>query len=277
MRLVTAVLVLAGLLLAPATATAESVVETDGATTATLRWTPPAGDAIGDRDLRLTIVRAGTTVFDGDPGVRGCTGPDAGCAVQPFGSGPLTVRDLDGDAEPDVLVWLFTGGAHCCAVVRALHLDPGAGTFAGPTRNFRDATPTLRDLDADGRPELLGADARFAFAFASFAGSGLPLQVTALRGGVFTDVTRRFPGRIRADGRRWKRVYRAQLRGDAGEQHGALAAWVADRYLLGEGRAAQAFLRRELATGHLDRGATPRSGRAFVRALKRTLRQLGYR
>src|SRR5581483_9335641 len=27
---------------------------------------------------------------------------------------PLTIRDLDGDGEPEILVDLYTGGAHCC-------------------------------------------------------------------------------------------------------------------------------------------------------------------
>jgi len=72
--------------------------------------------------LRLRIVRAGRTALDVPIQRLGC--PD--CA----GSRPVdvAVRDLDG-GEPEVLLDLYTGGAHCCSVSLILRWDPGTRRY----------------------------------------------------------------------------------------------------------------------------------------------------
>ena len=60
---------------------------------------------------------------------------------------PLTVRDLDGDGEPEVLVDLYTGGAHCCFYTVILRFDrphvPRNGCLLGRPR-LRPAGPRPR-------------------------------------------------------------------------------------------------------------------------------------
>jgi hypothetical protein len=255
-----------------APAAAEEVTKTDGSTVATLSWTQPAdggGNALG---LRLVIMRDGAPVFDGNPGVENCDSAVSLCAVESFNGGPLNVDDVDGDGVPDVLVRLFTGGAHCCSVWKAFLAD---GSTAG--YDFRDISARLRDLDGDGVPEFQTADAGFAYAFASFASSGFPIKVLRLRDGAFRDVTRRFPKLVRKNARTYLSQYRRSLRAKQSEPQGPLAAWVADQYTLGKGASARAFLRRELANGHLKHGIGPVKGKAFLRALDKTLRRLDYR
>src|SRR5581483_10268931 len=76
---------------------------------------------------------------------------------------PLTIRDLDGDGEPEILVDLYTGGAHCCYWTAILHYD--GHTYRGTAELWGDPGYRLQDLDRDGRPELLTNDDRFAYQF----------------------------------------------------------------------------------------------------------------
>jgi hypothetical protein len=267
-----AVVTVSLLLLLAAPAAAEEVTRNAGTTSATLSWTLPGDGGRNAQGLRLVITRAGAPVFDGNPAVEGCETDAASCAVESFDGGPLTLADVDGDDVEDVLVRLFTGGAHCCSVWKAF-----LGTGQTATYDFRDASAKLRDLDADGIPEFVTADTGFAYQFASFASSGFPVQVVQLRDGRFSAVTDRFPELVAPDARRHLKRYRQALRRKRSEPQGALAAWVADQYLLGKGGKARAFLRRELANGHLRHGTGPVKGKAFVRGLNKTLEQLGYR
>jgi hypothetical protein len=90
------------------------------------------------------------------------------------------------------------------------------------------------------------------------------------------DVTVGFPQLIREEARATRRLYRrARIEGDV---RGVVAAYVADQYLLGHKRAGHRFLRRARRRGHLavDDGGLWKSGRAYVRDLKRFLRKSGY-
>ena len=73
------------------------------------------------------------------------------------------MRDLDGDHEPEVVLDLFWGGAHCCWWTRVYRLDRARGTYVPLNHWWGDAKARsrLRDLDHDGVPEFVAADDRF--------------------------------------------------------------------------------------------------------------------
>jgi hypothetical protein len=250
----------------PALATADTQVATSGATRAVFRFTATQNSS-AFRHLSLTIQRAGVTLFLGRPVARGCRQPF--CA--PAGRPAVHVRDLDGDGEPEVRLDLYTGGAHCCFTT-LFYRFTGA-TYAPTQHDWLDAGYRLRDLDRDGRPEFVSADARFAFRFASFAGTGFPIQIFAYTRGRVRDVTRAFPAHIRRDARIWRRQFNRRRDSAAKEPLGALAAWVGDQYLLGRRAATLGTLRRLARRGELrPRG----NARRFIRDLDRFLRRIGY-
>jgi hypothetical protein len=185
----------------------------------------------------------------------------------------IFVRDLDGDGEPEVLLDLYWGGAHCCFWSRVYRYDQ-AGRYRVSLHFWGNPSYRLRDLNADSKPELVTADDRFAYRFASFAFSGLPVRIWSYAAGRFTDATRRFPKQIAGDaGRQW-RLYRGPgLKYH--ETRGFLAAWAADEYLLGRGKQVDKALRLALRRGDLS-GSFPRDPSAFIRQLKRFLRATGY-
>ena len=269
-------LVLAGALIAlglctsPALALEERAQQ--GPTSATLSY-----DRHGDsfRNVRLAISRGGAVRVNSRLSsiCRFCQVWPAGVASKRS----LRVLDLDADGEPEVLVDLFTGGAHCCFYSHVYSYRPATGGYARATRNWRDPGYRLVDLDGNGRPEFRSADGRFAYAFTSFADSVFPIQIWRFKGTSFSDVTRRFRADIRRDARRRWHQYGRYRRGRR-EVRGVLAAYLADKYLLGEQRSGWQQLRLEQRRGRLRArfGERPRSSAGYLRALHRFLRRLGY-
>jgi len=254
---------------APARATTETA--SSGGVDATFSY-----EKHGDfewRDLHLVIERGGVPAYDGMPKTQDCESPYCAPGAGDSGSGSLKVTDIDGDGEPEVLVDLYTGGAHCCVVTDILRFT--GSTYEPVTRNWADPGYTLVAPVGPGAPAtFVTADARFAYTFASFAYSWLPVRALTLVGGRWTDVTRLHPEVLRADAARALKTYKKYRNGSL--SLGALAGWVADEYRLGKRRTADAFVTHELAAGRL-RGSKgwPRR-RAFVRSLARHLRAWGY-
>jgi hypothetical protein len=204
--------------------------------------------------------------------VSGCAEPY--CAPGGFGDHPgLRIADLNGDGRRDVVVDVFTGGAHCCLASRLVLLRGGM-SHAVDEHTWGDPGYRLRDLDGDGVPEWVTADDRFAYAFAAYAYSALPVQILDHRGAAFTDVTARHRARVRADARHWRRAYR-RARASAYPQ-AELAAWAADRYRLGRRADALRYVRAQARHGKLRRALGARRAEGWADTLDRRLRRWGY-
>ena len=221
--------------------------------------------------MHLTITRAGRPVLDRPVRAVLC---GSGCWPELIKGNPvLAVIDLEGGAGPDVVLNLYSGGAHCCSITQVYRYDPGTRTYAVVQHDFGD--PGARIETLGGGPVFLSADDRFAYAFAAYAFSGLPVQIWRFAGGRFVDVTRRYPALIASDAARQWQAYLANRRQGFGL--GAIAAWAADEYLLGMGAHARATLGAQAAAGELrsSDGFTPH-GSTFVHHLERFLTAKGY-
>jgi hypothetical protein len=256
---------------APAPALAETETATAGAVTATFTYTKVAETEY--TGLKVSISRAGAPPIEIAPAVPNCEEPY--CWPGGVGERPsIAASDLDGDGEPEVLLDLYTGGAHCCLELDLLTWDGTA--YRQIVHDFADPGYQLKDLDGDGQPELVSADAAFGYAFTSFAFSYFPLQIWHYAAGAFSDVTAKYPNLVRADAARAWKGYRSQLRRPReSEPRGAIAAWAADRYRLGHRASTLRLLRRLARRGRLP-GAPPKRQAKFVTDLDRFLRRLGY-
>jgi subtilisin-like proprotein convertase family protein len=190
---------------------------------------------------------------------------------------PLAIRDLDGDGEPEVLLDLYTGGAHCCFYTVILRYD--GRSYRGTVAFWGDPGYDLQDLDHDGRPELVTADDRFAYEFTSYAASFLPVQVRTYDHGVVSDVTSRFPALVRADAAYLWHEYVKDRGNRQDDLRGLLAAWAADESRLGLADEAwkqieAAYRRGELSAPRVD-PLWP-AGRKYVRHLRAFLVKTGY-
>jgi hypothetical protein len=226
---------------------------------------------------RLTISRGGTVVYD-----HAVTAPQCGGVCWPAATGAhqssVHVVNLSPSDTHDVVLDLYTGGAHCCSLEQVFRYDAAHRTYVESQHNFGDPGDRLVDLGHTGRDEFLTADDRFAYAFTDFAASGLPVQILSFSQGHFHNVTRHYPKLIARDAAAWMKSFRQQASSHYADTVGVVAAWAADVDLLGHSQQVNTFLARQAAAGHLNSallGARGSNAR-FVTALKRLLHQLHY-
>lgn len=269
-----ALLVLAGAFAASAGAAppVKSETATSGDVQATISWRMVKGE--GGFRVRILVTRAGRRVLDErvPPLPRDHVG-----AVWPGvfgGRKSVVVKDLDGDAEPEIVLDVHWGGVHCCWWSRVYRWREDLEKYVPIHHFWGDGAYRLADLDEDRLQEFVTADTRFAYAFSSFAESSFPLQVWTYRSGRFIDTTRDYPGLIREDAaKQWR--WRVVAHRKHWNELGVLAAWTADQCLLGRGDEAFARLRRLIAAGALgDDGWGSLAG--YVPKLRTFLQRNGY-
>jgi hypothetical protein len=185
--------------------------------------------------------------------------------------GDLSVRDLDGDGQFEVMIGLHSYYPHCCSWTVVYRFDSSRQSYVGVRHWWGNssATPDIRDLDGDGRPEFVSEDDRFADRFSGYAGSIRPIRIWSYRGGRFADVTRRYPTLIAREARGFLPYVKYRP---------FLAAWAADEYMLGRAKLVQKTIER-LAKRAVPAGATPELRPPtpdFVAELMSFLRQTGY-
>lgn len=202
--------------------------------------------------LHLTVSDGGRVVIDRPVRLRGQLNI---AGLQPGG---LAFRDLDGDGSDELLLDLFTGGAHCCFVEQLVDFSTSPPLTV--QKDFGDPGERVETLG--GRVVLLSADDTFAYRFTAYVASGLPIQIWTYGGGRFHDVTRSYPAQIARDARSWWSAY-VQERRRRGDVRGLLAAWAADQALLGQAASARATIARLEPAG-------------YVRELWRFLANRGY-
>ncbi|MFZ0043659.1 MAG: hypothetical protein WAK93_20285 [Solirubrobacteraceae bacterium] len=269
--LIAACLLAAFLVTAPA-ALANTQTATAGNVTATFTYT---GHVPNFKNERLSIAQAGavdynlpvTSAFCG----KGCW-PLSTLVNRPS----VHVLNLEGNGQPDVVLDLYSGGAHCCTVEQIFSFDPGTMTYVKTERDFYDAGVKFSDLAHNGREELVTADELFAYEFTDFADSALPIQIFSFSGRRFTNVTRSYPKLIAKDAARWLKAYKARNRRRYQTGVGVIAAWAADEDLLGKEKLVSRYLNQQARAGRLTnpQGA---GGKRFVAKLQNFLRKHGYR
>ena len=177
--------------------------------------------------LRLKIVRSGRTAIDVPIQRAGCKD------CQDIRPSTVRVRDLDG-GEPEVLVDLYTLGAHCCSITLILRWDPAAHRYRSNLEFWGNYGMKLADLDHDGLPELSAFDERFIYAYTAYVFSDAPPQIFDYRQGKLVDVTRKFPAKIRANAAYALKQFVHLKKAPTGfDPRAFVAVYVADQYLLG--------------------------------------------
>jgi hypothetical protein len=226
------------------------------------------------KNERLVIKRSGKVAYDQPVASKFCTPCAPASALTRRSS--VHVADLEHTGQPDVVLDLYSGGAHCCTVEQIFSFDPGSTTYVRSERDFGDPLVRIVDLAHNARHELLTADDSFAYEFTDFAASGLPIEIFTFSGGRFTDVTRHYRGAVARDAARWLKVFRGMARTHYQDSVGVIAAWAADEDLLGHFKLVRQYLAQQANAGHLKAPSFNAGGKKFVVKLQRFLRAHGY-
>lgn len=268
-RIAVALVAIAALLALPGAALAVTQTSHLGGVTATFSF---QGKFPTFKQLHLTISNGGQVLYNAPVTSRLCPNPCTPGDPSAHGQS-ARVLDIESNGQPDVVLGLYTGGAHCCYVDQVYSLDPQTMTYVSKEHYFGDAGAAIKDLHHDGHLEFVSTNDAFYYEFGSFADSGAPIQIWAFTAGRFVDITRSFPQLIRRDAARWWRLFTHNY--SAGE--GLIAPWAADQYLLGHSQQVKRTLARQLKLGHLHSEFSPQvpSGAKFVAALQRFLHRQG--
>jgi hypothetical protein len=254
-------------------ASARTVSVSVGGTSATLTYeTSSASQGEPYSKPQLTIARRGRSAFDAPVDAILC-GRSCWPAVGIAGNPVLRIADLEHNGSPEVILNLYSGGAHCCSITQVYRYDAGRDRYSIVQRNFADPGSLLRTLG--GGYVFFSADDRFAYAFTAFAFSGLPLAIWSFATGRFVDVTAHFPVLVAADAARQYRAYLANRHQRLGL--GFIAAWAADEDLLGRGALVARTLAAQNRAGYLrSADGFAKQGAAFITQLQRFLVKSGY-
>jgi hypothetical protein len=261
---------------APASAATRTETSTAGQTTATFSYEYKKTRFGYDfSKLHVTIDRAGARLVD--EAIADQTWPaDHGSTA----TKSVTVRDLDADGEPEVLVDLYTGGANCCWYSLSWRFDEDQGKYIRKQLRPGLSFPyTLKDLDRNGIPEFSSVDYRFAYKYGSNADTPRPLRIFNFDGGRLVDVTVGFPRLAALDAADMYKGYLHYRKVKNVNVRGLLAAYAADAYRAGTGATAWRRVLAAYRRGDVDKkfaGDVGPFGRKYVLSLRRFLKRLGY-
>jgi hypothetical protein len=229
------------------------------------------------KNTRIKILHEGKLVFEQAIGENPITQELDGqwvMAATGFIEDPskeMLLQDLDGDKEPELIVNFFSGGAHCCSTSAIYRFNVNTATYEPITHFWGNggSPEELKDLNGDGRLEFVSHDDRFAYAFGSYAGSGYPIQIWNYDRGTMRDVTKRHKKLIYNDASFWWETFQKQKQDKESVEFGKgpLAAYVADKYLLGQGK--EGWDLAQKAYYGDDK-------KAFFKQLRQVLREMGY-
>jgi hypothetical protein len=138
-------------------------------------------------------------------------------------------------ALPQVVMTVYTGGAHCCTQTRiATSVSAGSWQIVDGPLLDGDQGYSFYDIDRDGIDEMISNDQNFLYGFSCYACSYPPTRIARLDGTQIVDVTadpkyRGFLRKVVADMEKDARKDRAQW-----HENGFLAGWVAAKSLIGE-------------------------------------------
>ena len=220
---------------------------------------------------RLTITRDGVKSFSGP--LR--KPPGGGLNAQPSGyfaqRRSVSVTDVDGNGEPEVVLDLYWGGAHCCWYSQLYHYVPAAKHYAPLVHVWGNFGYVLADLDHNGKQELVTRDDRFSYVFASFADSRWPVRILRYDAGKLTVETSSYRSEI---GRDANALWHAALNPKRkASNQGIVAAWAADQAMVDHWPVAFKAIDRLSRSGKIH-GELSRV--KFEQKLRSFLRRTGY-
>jgi hypothetical protein len=116
----------------------------------------------------------------------------------------VSFADLKGNGEKSAIILSYTGGAHCCFIMYIGEINNGSFVLTD-TISWGDSMYEPKDLNNDGKMELVGSYVDFAYEFTSFAGSQFPILIYGYKNGRMEMVNEDFKKFVYEDIEEFKR------------------------------------------------------------------------
>ncbi|MCB0724099.1 MAG: hypothetical protein KDC73_05315 [Ignavibacteriae bacterium] len=110
----------------------------------------------------------------------------------------VSFEDLKGNGDSSALILSYTGGAHCCFILYVGDVDNG-NFIISDTIFLGDSMFDPRDINGDGKTELVANYVGFAYEFTSFAGSPFPILIYGYKNGKVQMVNEDFRSEVIKD------------------------------------------------------------------------------
>lgn len=105
--------------------------------------------------------------------------------------------DLDGNGKREILIQMYSGGAHCCTELFAGELRNDIFVITDSV-NWGNSFYEITDLNNDRKLEITGVNDMFAYAFTNYAQSQFNLLIYGFDSGKFINITNKFPDIVSA-------------------------------------------------------------------------------
>ena len=117
--------------------------------------------------------------------------------------GSIKDFDLDNDGKKEILIEMYSGGAHCCTSLYAGEITNSRFVFTDSVM-WGNSFYEIEDINNDGKYEISGVNDMFAYAFTNYAESKFSLLIYGFENNKFVNVTKDFPSRL-TDNINWLR------------------------------------------------------------------------
>jgi len=110
----------------------------------------------------------------------------------------ITQYDLNNDGVEEILLDLYSGGAHCCTYLCAARIEDDKFKIMD-TIFWGNSFYKIEDVDNNGKKEIIGVNDMFAYTFTNYAQSEFQVLIYAFENNKFIEVTPKFPKIIEKD------------------------------------------------------------------------------
>lgn len=174
-----------------------------------------------------------------------------------YGISGISEQDLDNDGMKEILIDLYSGGAHCCNFLIAARMTDDEFSILD-TLFWGNAGYKIEDLEGNQVYEIVGLNDQFAYAFTNYAQSAFNSRICGFKDNKFIDITGNFPDIVEGNIRSLKEelapyttdsgfacpvsVDEDTFNTDAGAVKAILAPIVADYVILGRSNEGYAYV-----------------------------------
>ncbi|HEY3249526.1 MAG TPA: hypothetical protein VGK25_00265 [Ignavibacteria bacterium] len=107
----------------------------------------------------------------------------------------ITAEDLNADGNKEILIETYTGGAHCCTSLYIASIKHNIFKYTD-TVYWGNCGFEVKDLNNDGKKEIIGCNDMFAYYFTNFAESRFPMIIYGFKKNSLIVVNKNFKALI---------------------------------------------------------------------------------